>query len=110
MAGWGKTPFAYFNDQKLKTKLRVLDPEMCNKAYAKSKLNLDAGQFCTGGSGSADTCRGDSGNGLYEKRHGIHYVQGIVSFGSSACGLEEWPSISTNVVYFSRWIHAHTSA
>lgn len=81
---------------------------MCNKAYEKSRLTLGHNQLCTGGSGKADTCRGDSGNGLYEERQGVHYIQGVVSFGPSACGTEKWPSISTNVAWFIDWIDRYT--
>lgn len=101
---------AYFNDQKLKTTLRVLANPVCHAAYAKTKLILDPGQFCTGGSGSSDTCRGDSGNGLYEVHEGLFFVQGIVSFGPSACGYEHLPSISTKVHHFAKWIHEHAAA
>lgn len=99
---------AYFNDQKLSTTLKVIDEKHCNAAYNKSKLILSSGQMCTGGSGTSDTCRGDSGNGLYENYNGVYYVQGIVSFGSSICGSERWPSISTRVTWFVDWIAKFT--
>lgn len=99
---------AFFNDQKLKTTLRVLENQVCEKAYHKSKLFLGYNQMCTGGSGESDSCRGDSGNGLFENHGGIYTVQGIVSFGASACGIEQWPSISTKVAWFIDWIHKYT--
>lgn len=95
---------ASFSDQKLKTNLRVLEKHTCNSAYPKAKLNLGPEQICTGGSGRSDSCRGDSGNGLFEVVNGKHYVQGIVSVGSNSCGNEQWPSISTKVAYFIDWI------
>lgn len=96
---------AYYSDQKLVTTLRVLDSEVCNMAYPKSKLKLGPEQICTGGSGHSDSCRGDSGNGLFEKMSGKYFVQGIVSYGSNACGNEQWPSISTKVAWFIEWIN-----
>lgn len=94
---------------KLQTTMRVLDNAACNTVYRKASLRLTDTQFCTGGYGSTDTCRGDSGNGLFSA-DGTHYLRGIVSFGSAACGNERFPSISTDVRTFMNWMTSYTAA
>ena len=65
-------------------------------------------KFCAGGEGGRDSCQGDSGGPLMTtqvKNNEIHwYLIGIVSSGPAACGVEDRPSLYTNVTQYSDWI------
>lgn len=66
-------------------------------------------QLCAGGEKGKDSCRGDSGGplmnlGQSENGEIVWYSVGVVSFGPSPCGLEEWPGVYTKVANYVHWI------
>ena len=71
-------------------------------------MNLRESQICAGGIKGQDSCRGDSGSGLYiqqsvEDQNTPRYLIGIVSFGSKDCGNGR-PGVYTRVSSFIPWI------
>ena len=68
-------------------------------------VNLKKSQICAGGVPGEDSCRGDSGGGLFiqKKKNSPWYLLGIVSFGSRNCGNGR-PAIYTRVSSFIPWI------
>jgi len=109
--GWGKTKaeqLASWNGvgskilQKLE-KVPILSDATCS---AKGNdVNLKESQICAGGVPGEDSCRGDSGGGLFiqKKKNSPWYLLGIVSFGSRNCG-DGRPAIYTRVSSFIPWI------
>lgn len=72
-------------------------------------MNLGQGQLCAGGEKGRDSCRGDSGGPLMtisaDKSGEINwYAAGVVSFGPSPCGMENWPGVYTRVSKYVNWI------
>ena len=72
------------------------------------------GQFCAGGEIGKDSCRGDSGGGVFMRKGGQKaqvkgknippwYLVGIVSFGSRDCGNGS-AGIYTRVSEYIDWI------
>ncbi|KAJ8928433.1 hypothetical protein NQ314_019022 [Rhamnusium bicolor] len=75
----------------------------------KASVNLDDGQLCAGGEKGKDSCRGDSGGPLMsyhadENSEINWYSIGVVSFGPSPCGMEDWPGVYTKVANYVPWI------
>nr|CAH7735497.1 unnamed protein product [Callosobruchus chinensis] len=64
--------------------------------------------MCAGGERGRDSCRGDSGGPLmsYEQNGADQnwYAVGVVSFGPSPCGMENWPGVYTRVGSYMQWI------
>jgi len=111
--GWGKTQahqLANWNgvgsviQQKLK--LPLLSKAKCmdkNNNFIPRKT-----QLCAGGVEGEDSCRGDSGGGLFiqeseTERDTAWYLIGIVSFGSRECGNGR-AGLYTRVTEFIPWI------
>lgn len=65
-------------------------------------------QLCAGGETRADSCGGDSGGPLMlaSEVNGVTQMvqQGIVSFGSVACGTIGDPAVYTYVAKYVDWI------
>ncbi|MGR5519692.1 S1 family peptidase [Vibrio sp. PNB22_4_2] len=56
-------------------------------------------------------CRGDSGGPLtYQDANGTYQQIGIVSYGSSICESPDIPSVFTEILNYTSWIEAQTSA
>ncbi|KAF2897998.1 hypothetical protein ILUMI_08177, partial [Ignelater luminosus] len=108
VAGWGRTSkTAPQSDVMLQLKIVVKSHEECAAAY-KARVNIGGGQFCAGGEQGKDSCKGDSGGPLMAE-HNIEtnvnlYVVGIVSFGPTQCGLENFPGAYTRVSKYVPWI------
>ena len=65
-------------------------------------------QICAGGEKEKDSCRGDSGGGLFwrsdlKDNTQPWYLLGIVSFGSRECG-NGHPAVYTRVSAYRTWI------
>ena len=65
-------------------------------------------QICAGGEKEKDSCRGDSGGGLFWRSDLTDntqpwYLLGIVSFGSRECG-NGLPAVYTRVSAYRTWI------
>jgi len=86
-----------------KLDIPVLDPEECSEKFAGFRP-IET-QVCAGGELGKDSCKGDSGGGLYIQREQYKpwYLIGIVSFGSKKCG-SGVPGIYTRVAEFIPWI------
>lgn len=85
--------------------------ECKNKVYDGNSITKD--HLCAGGEkGGPDSCKGDSGGGLFIQKNTSNYVEwkeygyvqvGLVSYGSNVCG-NEIPVIYTRVSEFVEWI------
>jgi len=86
-----------------KLDIPVLGPEECSEKFAGFKP-IET-QVCAGGELGKDSCKGDSGGGLYIQREQYKpwYLIGIVSFGSKKCG-SGVPGIYTRVSEFIPWV------
>ncbi|XP_019870922.1 CLIP domain-containing serine protease HP8-like [Aethina tumida] len=109
VAGWGKTENRSESNIKLKLMVPVRSPQDCTSTYRKANVNLSPqNQICAGGIKGKDSCRGDSGGPLMslEANEGsINWFSiGVVSFGPTPCGMENWPGVYTNVANYVRWI------
>ena len=83
--------------------------EECRSTYKVANVRLGGGQLCAGGEKGRDSCRGDSGGPLMtisiDKNRDVHwYAAGVVSFGPSPCGMENWPGVYTKVSKYVPWI------
>jgi len=111
--GWGKTDVDQLESfgglgsrVLLKLQVPILSMEQCS---AKSnRFTPRETQICAGGDKGKDSCRGDSGGGLFiqeseQNKNTPWYLMGIVSFGSKECGNGR-PGIYTRVSSFIPWI------
>lgn len=129
VAGWGETENGMKNFEKqtfkfnfnififlatsssikLAIDFNIAKNDLCRSKYKQFRLKISSNQFCTGGLERKDTCRGDSGSGLValdnsNPNNTHYYLVGLVSFGTSDCGREKWPSINTKVSGYINWI------
>ena len=73
----------------------------------REKVKVET-QICAGGEKEKDSCRGDSGGGLFWRSDLTDntqpwYLLGIVSFGSTKCG-NGHPAVYTRVSAYRTWI------
>ena len=98
-----------------KASLPVISNQQCKDKMGDNRIGSD--HLCARGEdGGADSCKGDSGGGLFIQRNTTGaasqaekdshpYLQvGIVSFGTLDCGIGK-PGVYTRVKNFTRWIH-----
>nr|XP_015836792.1 PREDICTED: uncharacterized protein LOC661375 [Tribolium castaneum] len=109
VAGWGKTENRSESNIKLKVQVPVKQTSECSSTYRVANVRLGPGQMCAGGEKGRDSCRGDSGGPLMtvirDKNKDDHwYAAGVVSFGPSPCGMENWPGVYTKVSKYVNWI------
>mgnify|MGYP003343779468 CR=1 FL=1 len=108
VAGWGRTENRSQSAKKMKLDVPVKTYGECRTTYQKAKVDLKNGQICAGGIKGKDSCTGDSGGPLmYVNQTQIgptYYITGIVSFGPSNCGLQDWPGVYTKVADYIPWI------
>ena len=94
-----------------KASLPVVPLTQCQGAF--SRRMVDGTHLCAGGvAGGADSCKGDSGGGLFVRKNTTNFGElesspyllvGVVSFGSSQCGVGV-PGVYTRVSKFVDWI------
>ncbi|XP_067616290.1 venom protease-like isoform X2 [Eurosta solidaginis] len=111
--GWGRiNESATFSPQLRRVQLKQQENcnEIATEEYDLARGVLERIQFCANGK-IYDTCSGDSGGPLFAKfPHNqllyrcMYMVGGIVSRGQEHCGVEDLPSINTNVTAFVRFI------
>lgn len=69
---------------------------------------MSQNKLCAGGNSHSDSCRGDSGGPLMYNGNINNIVKtvqlGIVSYGSSACGIIGRPAVYTYVSKYVDWI------
>ncbi|XP_057664233.1 CLIP domain-containing serine protease HP8-like [Diorhabda carinulata] len=109
VAGWGKTETRSESNIKLKLKIPVKSNRECSRTYTQAGVQVNSGQLCAGGEKGKDSCRGDSGGPLMtftvnEDGKPGWYIIGVVSFGPSPCGMENWPGVYTRVENYVQWI------
>lgn len=96
-----------------KVSLTVQPLTICLKWYKKYNMPVSNNQICAGGQFGQDTCDGDSGGPLQDiiTINGLQrYVQtGIISYGPKQCGLDQQPSLYTNVKAYMAWILSNTN-
>lgn len=90
-------------------KVPVKENQACVERYKSANVLLNDGQLCAGGEKGKDSCRGDSGGPLMtvsvDQTNSVNwYAVGVVSFGPSPCGLENWPGVYTRVSKYVPWI------
>ncbi|KAI8426744.1 hypothetical protein MSG28_014441 [Choristoneura fumiferana] len=111
LAGWGGTSNAKSTEALMKAYIAELDYETyCKKQFPDNvqKVFLKDSMLCAGtvNNDTADSCQGDSGGPLMALAHNVHctyIVHGVVSFGTTSCGLA-LPGIYTNVKAYLPWI------
>ncbi|KAF7263934.1 hypothetical protein GWI33_000889 [Rhynchophorus ferrugineus] len=110
VAGWGKTENRSESNIKLKLEVPVKSDSVCTNTYTRARVQLNGDyQICAGGRSGQDSCRGDSGGPLMtlDTSGGSEinwYSIGVVSFGPSPCGMENWPGVYTKVANYMPWI------
>jgi len=111
--GWGQTERSYRSPILQKAAVPLYDQEKCRNKFtnlpAQKRVTLINGQFCAGGEGKVDACRGDSGSSIQavgsvnERPKMVQY--GIVSYGVATCGIESgFPGIYTKVSEYLNWM------
>lgn len=107
VAGWGWTEHNQASDKKLKAPVTVWNFNECKTKYDRS-VSLENSQMCAGGQAGVDSCRGDSGGPLLVQQmvNGFphYFLAGVVSFGTTPCGLQGFPGVYTRVGYYLSWI------
>ncbi|XP_050504927.1 serine protease easter [Diabrotica virgifera virgifera] len=109
VAGWGKTETRSESNIKLKLDVPVKANTECSRTYRQAGVQVNNGQLCAGGEKGKDSCRGDSGGPLMayaadEEFQLNWFIIGVVSFGPSPCGMENWPGVYTKVANYVPWI------
>ncbi|KAK6638911.1 hypothetical protein RUM43_007181 [Polyplax serrata] len=112
VSGWGRTSNARDSSSSIKKKvdLPVVDWERCRQFYESfyGGLKITRNQFCAGGESGEDSCQGDSGGPLMTTEMRDNHISwvliGLVSSGPAACGVENRPSLYTNVSRYVNWI------
>lgn len=118
ITGWGKTTNNRFQHRnktvfcdagscKLQEllDLPILNRTACNARF-NGQVNLTHRQICAGGlQDGSDTCNGDSGGPLVvsERQTEAKFQIGLVSFGTSQCGIG-YPGVYTKIVEYLGWI------
>ena len=91
MVGWGATQSYGPAETRLRqARVEVVGGESCSRAYQDINVNIGEKKVCAG-TGSTDTCNGDSGGPLLADNIGQRWsVLGITSFGVE-CGRPDFP-------------------
>ncbi|XP_064609786.1 transmembrane protease serine 9-like [Liolophura sinensis] len=99
--GWGET--REYTEQTILQELevQVRTRTECRMRWGRRRI-LNS-HICVG-NGENGACNGDSGGPLVCQRGGYYYLVGITSWGVSGCQTSGYPSVYSNVAYFSEWI------
>ncbi|CAL8113686.1 unnamed protein product [Orchesella dallaii] len=113
-SGWGITDVTSSSTSNILQAVNItsIDDKTCNQIYGNEPDKnyrypdgLVKSQICATGE-DKDTCRGDSGGGLYTREKlCLFHVVGITSIGSKVCGLGN-PAVYTNVASYQDWIES----
>jgi len=114
VVGWGRTSNSQsidsftgaYSAKQQKLEVPILD--VCESGGLNRTLVVSETQICAGGEEEKDSCRGDSGGGLFWRSDLTDntqswYLLGIVSFGSKECGIGH-PAVYTRVSAYRTWI------
>lgn len=114
--GWGRTGIESNSESKVlqKASVPLYEQLKCLSLYRTSRnTEVTERQFCAGGEGIVDSCRGDSGSAIQSA--GLvngkprQVLFGVVSYGVSQCGHEGFPGVYTKVGSYLTWILDNTS-
>lgn len=106
-AGWGAVNETLSaSTVKLHVDLPYKTKSECQAAYniPRRSIQLWDKQICAGGVKGKDSCKGDSGGPLMYENGRVFEVIGIVSFGTTPCGLEDVPGVYSKVIEYITWI------
>lgn len=111
VAGWGRTENRGQSNIKLQLEIPVTEKSDCSEKYAANNRTILDSQVCAGGLLGKDSCTGDSGGPLMylhkTETQEIWYIYGIVSYGSTICGIRDFPGVYTKVPNYLEWIISH---
>lgn len=99
VSGWGATYFGQQggNDQLMMASLPFTSQEYCSQ---QMQYPIPSSTFCTGYTGGATACNGDSGGPFVTQYQGDVYSVGIVSWGKYCSGI----SVFTSTFAYKDWI------
>lgn len=102
VAGWGLWDRlqAHVSDRLRTAGIRVLRPGLCEMGPKARKLTVCAGDA----KGHRDSCNGDSGGPLINRRSGTPILVGLVSYGPDPCGSKTEGGVYARVAARYRWI------
>jgi len=105
VSGWGRTAHLGNTSPILKqTQMQTMGTK-CS-VYGADKFSQEK-QICASKHGVGYTCQGDSGGPLMYEYEGRWYLNGVVSYGSSDCGVGTGlPSVYARVKYYLPWIRS----
>ncbi|KAH8275126.1 hypothetical protein KR026_000235, partial [Drosophila bipectinata] len=109
--GWGRKNFDDVSnvDVMKKVEVPVVPARMCEQKISgalKKPFNLHESLLCAGGEKGKDSCLGDGGGPLacrIESDRSRFVLAGIVNWGIK-CGMEDIPSVYTNIANMRPWI------
>ncbi|KAL7042170.1 hypothetical protein ACKWTF_001043 [Chironomus riparius] len=108
VSGFGNLGNGVYSERLLKVVVEKFDHQECKDLYEPKTIFQDT-MLCFGDKQNpSDSCDGDSGGPLQiSNEHNVYctYTQiGIVSFGSSQCGIVGFPAVYVNVFNYIDWI------
>jgi len=109
VSGWGRTAHGGETSSILKQTHMETMGTKCS-AYGATKFSQEK-QICAGKHGVGYTCQGDSGGPLMYEYQGRWYLNGVVSYGASDCGVGTGlPSVYARVSYYLPWIRSRMAS
>ncbi|XP_070509425.1 venom protease-like [Chironomus tepperi] len=108
VTGFGNLGNGMYSDKLMKVVVEKFDHDECKQLYEPKSIFQDT-MLCYGDKRkSRDSCDGDSGGPLQVSNDNNVYCTytqiGIVSFGSSQCGVVGFPAVYVNVYNYIDWI------
>ncbi|CAF0894857.1 unnamed protein product [Adineta steineri] len=105
VSGWGRTAHNGDTSPILKQTYMQTMGTKCS-TYGNDKFNQEK-QICASQHGVGYTCQGDSGGPLMYEYEGRWYLNGVVSYGPTDCGVGTGlPSVFARVKYYLSWIRS----
>ncbi|XP_048509297.1 CLIP domain-containing serine protease HP8-like [Athalia rosae] len=110
VVGWGAVGTQHDADVKASFALKIIDCEECSEIYKNHSVAIDGDlQICAKGEREKDLCKGSGGAPLMtldgDSRDGAKWTAvGLVSFGTSTCNSETYPTVYTRVSSYVPWI------
>jgi len=105
VSGWGRTAAGGDSSPILKQTYMHTMGTACS-IYGRSQFSVEK-QICAGKHGVGYTCQGDSGGPLMYESAGRWYLNGVVSYGATDCGVNTGsPSVFARVSYYLPWIRS----
>jgi len=109
VSGWGRVAHGGETSPILKQTHMDTAGDKC-LIYGRDKFSLEK-QICASKHGVGYTCQGDSGGPLMYEQEGRWYLNGVVSYGSSDCGVGAGhPSVYARVSYYLPWIRSRMAS